>query len=149
MEKLDKWIKALMNANSQFLPLPDTCFRRSIYLQLFKMKVLLTKYILFCRLILLTLVLDFSARIYSLDGIYNVGIANNKTLANFAALLCMRREDMTETRTSIWGQKSRWIDFVRFVHKKWLFLNEWKDMKENLVNKNLTLVLTIIPMIRT
>lgn len=46
----------------------------------------------------MTLVLDFSAKIYSLDGIYNVSIANNKTLANFAALLCMRREDMTEAR---------------------------------------------------
>lgn len=47
------------------------------------------------------LVLDISTKTYSLDGTHNVGIANNKTFANFATLLRVRRGNITEVRTSI------------------------------------------------
>ena len=85
-------------------------FRRSIHLRLFIIEVLLSKHILFCRPILLILVLDISIRIHSLDRTHNIGVANNKTLTSFATLLCVRRENITEARISIWGQKSRRID---------------------------------------
>ena len=64
------------------------------------------------------LVLNISARTYSLDETHNICIVNNETLTSFVTLLFMRQGDITKVRTSIWGQGGRQIDFIRFVHKR-------------------------------